>query len=98
MYVSAYDEGIILNIWLQPRASRTKIVGIYGDSIKVSVKAPPLEGRANDECIDFLSALLGFPKTRFKIKSGEQSRHKRIYIEGATPEMVKAVLEKDVIT
>ncbi|HCG98361.1 MAG: YggU family protein [Candidatus Aquicultor primus] len=96
MYLSTHGDGIILNIWLQPRASRTKIVGIYGDNIKISVKAPPLEGRANDECIEFLSALLGFPKKHFTIKSGEQSRHKRIYIEDVTPEIVEAVLEKAV--
>ncbi|MBS3910128.1 MAG: YggU family protein [Actinobacteria bacterium] len=96
MYLSTHGDGIILNIWLQPRAARTKIVGIYGDNIKISVKAPPLEGRANDECIEFLSALLGFPKKLFTVKSGEKSRRKRIYIKDATPGMVEAALERAV--
>lgn len=94
MHANTYGEGTLLSVWLQPRASRTRIVGIHGDSVKISVQAPPLEGRANDECIEYLSAILGFPKKYFTIKSGQQSRYKKIYIEGMTPEVVVTALQR----
>ncbi|HZD60289.1 MAG TPA: DUF167 domain-containing protein [Anaerolineae bacterium] len=93
MYVTPYGDGTLLRIWIQPRASRTALIGIHGDSIKISVKSPPVEGRANEECIRFLSAILGLPKRQFEIKSGQQGRHKGVYIKGVAPDKVIASLQ-----
>jgi len=93
VYASPYSNGTLLNVWIQPRASRTIIVGVYGDSIKIAVKSPPVEGKANEECIELLSHILGLPKRQLAIKSGHQGRHKTIYIEGMTPEKIVAGLE-----
>lgn len=94
MYASPYSDGTLLNVWIQPRASKTRIVGVHGDSIKISVKSPPAEGRANEECIGLLADILGVPKRQITIKSGQQSRHKGIFIKGVAPEGVMSLLEK----
>lgn len=96
MYAKPYSDGTLLSVWIQPRASKTMLTGVYGDSIKIVVKSPPVEGQANEECIRFLSAVLGLPKRRFEIKSGQQSRRKGIYIKGIPPEKVVAVL-RDIV-
>jgi uncharacterized protein len=93
MYADSYREGTLLNIWIQPKAAKTKIVGIYGDSIKIAVKSPPVDGKANDECIRFLGKLLGVKREHVSIKSGLQNRHKTIYIKGATPEVITGKME-----
>jgi len=93
MYASSYNGGTLLSIWVQPKAPKNKVVGIHGDSIKIAIKAPPVEGKANEECIEFLSGILGLPKRQLAIKSGQQGRHKGIHIKGMTPEKVVAILE-----
>jgi hypothetical protein len=92
-YATDYSDGTLLNVWIQPRASRSAIVGVHGDSIKIAVQAPPAEGRANEECIALLSNILSLPKRELTIKSGQQSRHKTVFIKGVAPEMVIAAIE-----
>jgi uncharacterized protein (TIGR00251 family) len=93
MYASPYSKGTMLRVWIQPKAAKTKIVGVHGDSIKIAVKAPPVGGKANDECVKFLADLLRLPKSVFIIKNGLHGRHKGIYIEGVTPERIVSELE-----
>jgi len=93
MYASVYNGGTLLRVWVQPKAPKNKIVGVHGDSIKIAVKAPPVEGKANEECIEYLSDILGLPKRQLAIKSGQQGRHKGVHIKGMTPEKVVASLK-----
>ena len=93
MYANAYSDGTLLNVWIQPRASRTAIVGLHADSVKIAIKSPPVEGRANEECIAFLAGVFGLPKRDFEIKSGQQGRRKGIFIRGISPEEVMSVLQ-----
>lgn len=88
MYASHYSDGTLLSVWVQPRASRAAVIGIHGDSLKIAVKSPPAEGRANEECIELLSSILDLPKKQVSIKSGHQSRHKGVFIKGLTSEAV----------
>jgi uncharacterized protein (TIGR00251 family) len=88
MFASSYGNGTIISVWIQPRASKTRVVGVYGDSIKIAVKSPPVEGKANEECIRFLAEVLGVPKAAVSIKTGHQGRHKGILVEGVTPDRI----------
>ena len=67
-------------IKVQPRASRDGVGGRLGDEWKVLVRAPAVEGRANDACIEFFARGLGVPRSAVRITSGATSRHKRIEI------------------
>ena len=69
------NDKIHLFIKAQPNSSKNKIAGIYGDSLKVNIKAPAVEGAANKELIKFLSKEFKVPKSEIEIK-GETSKRK----------------------
>jgi len=85
-------DGVIINVWLQPRASRAKIVGLYNDSLKIAVTAPPLEGKANRQCLKILAKAIRIPPSSLKIISGDTSRRKQIFIPGAKAELIRAAI------
>lgn len=70
----------MLHILVQPKAGKDDIVGPHGDELKVRVKAPPVDGEANQALIKFFSKIFKVPKSRITIVSGEASRHKRLRI------------------
>jgi uncharacterized protein (TIGR00251 family) len=72
----------IIKIYLQPKASKNEIVGPYRDGIKVKVTAPPIEGKANDALIRFLSKELGISPSSIEIVKGHHSREKTLKISG----------------
>ena len=63
---------------VQPGASKSKIAGLYGDSLKITLNAPPVDGKANEELIKFLSKTLDIPKSSVSIISGETNRSKLV--------------------
>jgi uncharacterized protein (TIGR00251 family) len=71
-----------LAIVVQPRASRTGIVGWHGDAIKIRVAAPPVDGAANIELHRFLAKRLGVPRSAVTLAAGASGRWKRITVEG----------------
>jgi len=86
------DYNISLNIYVQPKASRTKITGIHDNSLKISTTAPPVDGKANHHVTVFLAKLFKLPKTAVTILAGHQSRHKTVVLEGISPEKVRQIL------
>lgn len=76
----------LLTIKAVPNASRSEIVGWMGDVLKVRLKAPPVDGKANAELCRFLAATLGLPKSAVTLATGGSSREKRLRIEGLTSE------------
>ena len=77
-------EGVEIRIHLQPRASKTEIVGVYGEAVKIRITAPPVDGRANAELCRFLARQLGVPQQYVQVISGVSSRQKRVFIRGKT--------------
>ena len=69
------NEKIYLYVKAQPNSSKNKIAGLYGDSLKVNIKAPAVEGAANKELIKFISKEFKVPKSDISIK-GETSKNK----------------------
>ncbi|MDZ4744217.1 MAG: DUF167 domain-containing protein [Verrucomicrobiota bacterium] len=67
------DSIFVLNIHTVPNASQTQIIGIHGDALKIKVKAPPVDGKVNDEMIDHLRKLLVLPKKSIQLISGHKS-------------------------
>ncbi len=74
---------------VHPRAKREGIVGEMGDALKLAIKAPPVEGRANEACIEFFAKLLKVPRSSVTIASGESSRNKVVRITGITAEQLR---------
>ncbi len=73
-------KDLIIACHLQPRASRDEFSGLHGDSLKIRIKAPPVEGKANVYLIKFLAKQFGVVKRDVTLLSGELSREKRIKI------------------
>lgn len=71
---------IVLQVLVQPRASRETFAGIVGDRIKVSLTAPPVEGAANEALRAFLARQFSVPKSRVELERGETGRRKRVRI------------------
>ena len=69
---------------VQPRAKKNAIVGELGDALKVALTAPPIDGRANQACIEFFADLLNVPRSAVTIVSGQSSRNKVIRVTGST--------------
>jgi uncharacterized protein len=89
------DLAVIFSVRVQPRASKDEIAGEMGGALKVRLRAPALEDRANDALVEFLAQLLKRPKSAVRILSGERSRTKRIEISGVTRQQILDLLMQD---
>ena len=67
---------------VHPRARRTAVAGRFGDAWKLDLAAPPVDGKANQECIRFLAELAGVPQARVRIVTGAGARLKLVEVEG----------------
>jgi uncharacterized protein (TIGR00251 family) len=74
---------------IHPRARKNAITGEVGDALKVSLTSPPVDGRANDACIQFFVKLLKAPRSSVTIASGLTSRNKVIRVVGLSGEQVR---------
>jgi uncharacterized protein (TIGR00251 family) len=82
---------VSINVKVIPRAKRDEIVGIENDWVKIRLKAPPVEGKANEALVGFLAKRLGVPKAKVVIVRGETARSKVIRVEGLDE---RAVMDK----
>jgi uncharacterized protein (TIGR00251 family) len=80
---------------VQPRASRDEIAGTIEGALKVRLCAPAVENRANEALVEFLAGLLKTSKSAVRIRSGEQSRTKRVEIFGVTRQQVESLLQTE---
>lgn len=96
-YFKEYKGGILIEIHCQPRASRSEFAGLYGDAVKLRLKAPPVDGKANEEAINVISKAFGVPKKHIMLKAGQSSRKKTFFIEGIGLDDVKKLIEKGVL-
>jgi len=80
--VEGTGDGVRLRLRIQPRASRTEVAGLHGDSVRIRLAAPPVDGAANDALIDFLAATLGVPTRAVEITAGHAGRRKTVHVRG----------------
>jgi uncharacterized protein (TIGR00251 family) len=85
-------DGVIFNIRVLPRSSRCEIAGIQNDALKLKITAPPVEGKANEECIRFLSDTLGIKRNRISIIAGRKSKNKSVAINGLSREDIESII------
>lgn len=80
----AAGEAATVAFHVLPRASRDGVAGIAGDAVRVRLTAPPLENRANEALVRFLSARLSVPRPRVEIVAGKRGRKKIVRIVGVS--------------
>jgi len=88
------SAGVTFAVKVQPRAKKNAITGELGDALKLALTAPPIEGRANEACIDFFAKLLNVPRSSVTIASGATSRNKAIRVAGLSAEEVRQRIGK----
>jgi uncharacterized protein (TIGR00251 family) len=76
-------ESCILRCYIQPGASKSELIGIHGDPVrlKIKIKAAPIEGKANKETIHFLASKFGIRKNQIQLLRGQTSRQKDFVVE-----------------
>jgi hypothetical protein len=79
-WIRETTKGLLLPVRVMPRASKNEIQGIHGDTLKVRLQAPPVEGKANQALIRFLSETLDIPRSQISVSSGETGRNKAVLL------------------
>ncbi|MGL9736483.1 MAG: DUF167 family protein YggU [Symbiopectobacterium sp.] len=78
--IALLPDGLVIRLYIQPKASRDQIVGLYGDELKVSITAPPVDGQANAHLGKYFAKQFRVAKGAVSIEKGELGRHKQIRI------------------
>jgi uncharacterized protein (TIGR00251 family) len=86
------EGAVAFSVRVHPRAKKNCITGEMGDALKLSLTAPPVDGRANEACIEFFAKLLKVPRSSVTIASGQSSRNKVIRVVGLAAEEVRSRL------
>jgi uncharacterized protein len=87
------DNAVSFRVRVQPRASHTGFAGLHGDALKLRIAAPPVDGKANDECRRFIAKLIGVASSSVEIIAGEASRDKVIRVRHTTAARVREALQ-----
>jgi uncharacterized protein (TIGR00251 family) len=83
------SSGVTFAVKIHPRAKKNAITGELGDVLKLALTAPPVDGRANQACVEFFANLLKVPRSSVTIASGETSRRKVIRVAGLTADEIR---------
>ncbi len=80
--IEAIQGGVRLHLFIQPKSSKNEIVGPHNGELKIKITAPPIDGRANEGLIEFLSDHFNIPKRSISLVKGETGRHKTVDLQG----------------
>ena len=81
-----------INVYVQPRASKTAVVGMHDGAVKIRLAAPPVDGAANAALVEFVADQLGIVKSRVRITAGLASRRKTVEVDGVTAQQLATAL------
>jgi uncharacterized protein len=87
-------SGASFAVRVQPRGSRTAILGSLGEALKLTLSAPPEDGKANQELIEFFSRIFHVPRAAVEIVSGGHLRNKIIRVAGASSSELQLALQE----
>ncbi len=89
-FVRPANNGVYVNLRVSPGAKSTEVKGLYGErAVKLSVAAPPVEGKANAEVQRYLARLLGVSRSEVEVVKGASSWDKLVFVRGAEPDAVR---------
>lgn len=87
-----HSDGVVLHVRVHPRGKRDAIVGTLGDCLKISLRSPPVDGKANAALCRFLAKALGVSKSAVVILRGEKAREKHVLVRGVDSRRAAAAL------
>ena len=77
-----------INVYVQPRASKTVAAGMHDGCVKIRLAAPPVDGAASAASVEFVAEQVGVAKSRVRITTGLSSRRKTVEVDGVTAEQL----------
>lgn len=86
--VKASENCFIIALYCQPGAKNTEVQGEHNGRLKIRLAAPPIEGKANEALIQWLSKTLEIKRSQIELLAGDLSRLKRVKIAGITAEQL----------
>ena len=90
--ITETSNGVQFKLKIQPRASKNEVSGFQGDALKVRLTAPPVDGEANEACVEYIARLLAVPKRTVRIVAGHTSTHKMIEVAGVNKDEVLRIV------
>ena len=87
------ESAVTFAVRVHPRAKKSAITGELGAALKLAITAPPVDGKANEACIEFFAKLLKVPRSSVTIAAGHSSRNKLIRVAGVSATQVRQALE-----
>jgi uncharacterized protein (TIGR00251 family) len=91
--IRATSVGVCLQLHIQPGASKTEVVGLHGDRIKIRLAAAPVAGEANEALVRWLAQKLEVATRAVTILRGSSSRQKSVEIVGVDEKIVRRLLD-----
>jgi len=79
-YFKITGKDIVIKVKIIPGSSKNKVIGVYNNSLKITITAPPIEGKANKKCITYIAKCFDVAKSKIEIISGQTSKNKLIKI------------------
>lgn len=95
--IEEFSDGTRIQVRAIPRGHRSQVVSIEEEEVVIRLAAPPVDGKANQALIDFLSQTLAIRKSAISMLSGEKSRHKALLVSGLGPNQVREKLQREVV-
>ncbi len=86
------NEGVIVSVHVRPGAKKDATMGYFNGRLKVSLAAPPVDGKANERLVRWLSKKLGLSRSSVVLLSGQTSRDKRLLVKGLSLEALLKAL------
>ncbi len=93
-YFKIAGNDIVIKVKIVPGSSKNKIVGVYNDALKITITAPPVEGKANKKCITYLAKYFDVAKSKVEIISGKSCKNKLIKIYDISQEIFLEKIKK----
>ena len=92
-WIQDSNGGVTITVKATPRANKNEIVGADADWLRVRLKAPPVDGKANDALVKFFAEFFYVPKSAVSIVSGDTARLKRVHISGLSSDAAQGLIK-----
>ncbi len=92
-WLKSHKHGVTIAIKVQPNAKETRIIGLHGDTLKVKIGSPAVDGKANQKLFDYLAHTLNVKAYQISLLSGERNREKVVLVEGISEIQVRSIVD-----
>ena len=82
VWLHPLGDAVMLDVIVAPRASRTRIIGVFDNRLKIQIAAPPVDNAANDALITYLARILDVARAQIEVIGGPTSRRKTVRLAG----------------